>query len=126
MTVDVHVAEKFETVINNLNKLIELLKDDNNMIIIFCINIKTVNAFYYRYLSFHSMCAKQRWTLNNDTGFLRFRRTRSLEFPNSKLYGKDERINSLKNYRKGQAQNDCMICFYEFAANEKKDIVLSL
>jgi hypothetical protein len=119
MTTDIYIADDEDKYNNNLKKLDELTLDINNFVIIFNINPLILSRFYALRMAKLSIPTRGYENVTDDDELIVFRNAKALVCP--KETENDEKLMKLlKTLFREQVFNDCMICFCEFEAREKR------
>ena len=109
----------YENVIRNVKQLDEYTKDDNNIIIVFNINIDFFTKFYSCYMSLKKVPVHTWSKINDDIIVMLVRSNDTVLAPKPELGDSDDLKNALKIHIKPRVK-DCLICFHEFTFNEKR------
>ena len=113
------VIHSYENVISNVKKLSEYTRDDNNIIIVYNINILHFTKFYSCYMSLKKEPVHTWSKIDDDIIVMLVRSNNVILAPKPEIGNSDVFKNVLKSYLKPRV-NDCLICFHEFIFNERR------
>ena len=116
MTSAIH---SYDNVISNAKKLIDFIKDDNNIIIVYNINTLNFTKFRSYYMSSKKVPVHTWPNITDDVAIMLIRSNNVALFSKAEICNSDSFNNVLKSYFK-PCVKDCLICFHEFIFNEKR------
>ena len=116
MTSAIH---SYDNVISNAKKLIDFIKDDNNIIIVYNINTLNFTKFRSYYMSSKKVPVHTWPNITDNVAIMLIRSNNVALFSKAEICNSDSFNNVLKSYFK-PCVKDCLICFHEFIFNEKR------